>query len=249
MTLMESWRWMLMVLWWRLPWRWSHLFFMPDWWLLDDAFGAMMFVELIFYVRDDCYLDGRASYAHDDFSHILYSRGTWYLWATWVDILARAVWMVLAWTVWAWADPLVDWQSTWPLPTTTFEHLHQLLFFSFHLHQLQPSSASAFILLQHPASSSQLPFAIDAKGGEMFTGRDVLVRGSSPWGGACCQLSSMTKGEIFGQFESCMVCLCLMFVIDVNWVFCCGLVFGLGPMWSPSWVLVVVLFARPFSHI
>ena len=102
-------------------------------------------------------------------------------------------------------------------------HIHQLLFFSFHLHQLQPSLASTFILLQHLASSSQLPFAIDAKGGEMFRGRDVLVRGSSPWGGACYQLSSMTKGEIVGQFESCLVWLCLVFVIDVNWVFDWGL--------------------------
>jgi hypothetical protein len=51
-------------------------------------------------------------------------------------------------------------------------HLHQLLFFiSYNLHQLQ---------LPHSASSSQLPFSIDAKGGEMFKGRDVLVRGSSP---------------------------------------------------------------------
>ena len=48
---------------------------------------------------------------------------------------------------------------------------------------------------------------------------------------------------------SCMVCLCLMFVIDVNWVFCCGLVFGLRPLWSPSWVLIVVLSGRHFPHI
>ena len=75
-------------------------------------------------------------------------------------------------------------------------HLHQLLFFiSYNLHQLQ---------LPHLASSSQFPFAIDAKGGEMF------LWGSSPWGGACCQLSSMTKGEIIGQSESCKVCLSLM---------------------------------------
>ena len=46
--------------------------------------------------------------------------------------------------------------------------------------------------------------------GEMFRGRDVLVRGSSPWGGACCQLSSMTKGEIVGQAKSCMDCLSLV---------------------------------------
>ena len=48
---------------------------------------------------------------------------------------------------------------------------------------------------------------------------------------------------------SCMVCLCLMFVIDVNWVFDCGLVLGLGPLWSPSCVLVVVLSGRPFPHV
>lgn len=27
---------------------------------LDDGFGAMMFVELMFYVRDGCYLDGKS---------------------------------------------------------------------------------------------------------------------------------------------------------------------------------------------
>ena len=59
--------------------------------------------------------------------------------------------------------------------------LHQPLFFiSYNLHHPQ---------LSHLASSSQLPFAIDAKGGEM-----------SLLGEACCQLSSMTKGEIVGQF-------------------------------------------------
>ena len=120
-------------------------------------------------------------------------------------------------------------------------HLHQPLFFiSYNLHQLQ---------LPHPASSSLLPFAIDAKGGEMFRGRDVLVRGSSPWGGACCQLSTMKKGEIVGQSEPCMVCLSLMFVIDVNWVFDWGLVLGLGPLWNPSCVLFCVLSGRPFPHI
>jgi hypothetical protein len=95
--------------------------------------------------------------------------------------------------------------------TRFFFHLHQLLFFNIHLHQLQSSSASAFILFQLPASSNQLPFAIDAKGGEMF-----LSGGAHPKGEAYCQLSSMTKGEIVGQFVSCMVCLSLMFVIDVN---------------------------------
>lgn len=33
-----------------------------DWrWLLNDAFGAMMSVELMFYDRDVCYLYGRVS--------------------------------------------------------------------------------------------------------------------------------------------------------------------------------------------
>ena len=132
-----------------------------------------------------------------------YNRGTWYASDTWVDVLARVVYIT--------SSSICRF-----LGRLTKHHLHQLLFFNFHLHQLQPSSASTFNLLQHPASSSQLPFAIDAKGGEMFRGRDVLVRGSSPWGGACCQLSSMTKGEIVGQSEPCMVCLSLVFVIDVN---------------------------------
>ena len=42
---------------WRLPWRWSHLFFLPGWWLLDDGFGAMMFVELCSMLSDGCCLD------------------------------------------------------------------------------------------------------------------------------------------------------------------------------------------------
>ena len=101
------------------------------------------------------------------------------------------------------------------------------IFISFSLHQLQ-------LLLQLLPASYPLPLM--PKGeiylggeilllggahpeGELVVSFHILVRGSSPWGGACCQLSSMTKGEIVGQFESfmiCMVCLCLMFVIDVN---------------------------------
>ena len=115
------------------------------------------------------------------------------------------------WLVRALVDPLIDWRST-----------IYISYFSFYLHQLQPSTASASA---SSFFSSQLPFAIDAKGGEM-----------SLLGGACCQLSSMTKGEIVGQSEPCMVCLSLMFVIDVNWVFDCGLILGLGPLWSPSCV-------------
>ena len=49
---------------WRFPWRWSHLFFMPGWWLLDDGFGAMMFVELMFYVCDGCWMI-KPHYSHD----------------------------------------------------------------------------------------------------------------------------------------------------------------------------------------
>ena len=139
------------------------------------------------------------------------------------------------WLVWVLVDPLVDWSTIFINYSSSAS-----IFISYNLYQLQ---------LPHPASSTQLPFAIDAKGGEMFKGRDVLVNGSSPWGGACCQLSSMTKGEIVGQFESCMVWLCLVFVIDVNWVFCCRLVLGLGPLWSPSWVLIAVLSGRHFPHI
>ena len=72
-------------------------------------------------------------------------------------------------------------------------HLHQLLFFNFYLHQLQ---------LPHLASSSQLPFAIDAKGGKMFKGRDVLVRGS---------LLSVVINEKGGDcWSGCVLCLSLM---------------------------------------
>ena len=52
-----------------------------------------------------------------------------------------------------------------------------------------------------------------------------------------------------GQSEPCMVCLSFVFVIDVNWVFDWGLVLGLGPLWSPSCVLVRVLSGRPSPHI
>lgn len=135
----------------------------------------------------------------------------WHEWCTW---LVRAL-----------TDPLGDWRSTIFISYSSSASI----FISYSLHQLQ---------LPQPTSSSQLPFAIDAKGGEMFL-----------LGGACCQLSSMTKGEIVGQSEPCMDCLSLMFVIDVNWVFDCGLVHGLGTLWSPSCVLVVVLSGRPFPHI
>ena len=77
-------------------------------------------------------------------------------------------------------------------------------------------------------------------------------------GGACCQLSSMTKGEIVGQLESFMVCMvCLSLVLSLmsteslievlmstkslTMVFDYGIVLGLGPLWSPSCVLVCVL--------
>ena len=113
--------------------------------------------------------------------------------------------MCEAYIPWSWwlADLLVNWRSTIFIGYSSSASI--FISFSFCI-QLQPSSAlasaSSYNLHQpqflHPASSSQLPFAIDAKGGEMFRGRDVLVRGSSPWGGACCQLSSMTKGEIVG---------------------------------------------------
>ena len=55
--------------------------------------------------------------------------------------------------------------------------------------------------------------------------------------------------DLVGQSEPCMVCLSLVFVIDVNRVFDCGLVLGLGPLWSPSCVLIVVLSGRPFPQI
>ena len=81
--------------------------------------------------------------------------------------------------------------------------------------------------------------------------------------GACCQLSSMTKGEIVGQYESCMVCLSLVLSLmsieslievlmstkSLTVVFVCGLIPGLGPLWSPLCVLVCVVFGRPFSQI
>ena len=82
-------------------------------------------------------------------------------------------------------------------------------------------------------------------------------------GGACCQLSSMTKGEIVGQSESSMVCLSLVLSLmsteslievlmstkSLTVVFVCGLVPGLGPLWSPSCVLDCVLSGRPFPQV
>lgn len=155
---------------------------------------------------------------------------TW--WYSWSYDMSGAY---IPWSWWL-ADLLVDWRSTIFINYSSLASI----FISYSLHQLQ---------LSHPASSSQLPFAIDAKGVEMFRGRDVLVRGSSPWGGACCQLSSMTKGEIVGQVESCMVWLCLVFVIDVNWVLAWGLVLCFSPLWIPSCVLFVVVSGRPFPQI
>ena len=72
----------------------------------------------------------------------------------------------------------------------------------------------------------------------------------------------MTKGEIVGQFEPCMVCLSLvlslmsteslievlMYTKSLIVVFVCGLVPSLGPLWSPSCVLVCVLSGRPFPQ-
>ena len=63
--------------------------------------------------------------------------------------------------------------------------------------------------------------------------------------------ASETELVDVGQFESFMVCmvyLCLMFVVDVNYVFDCGLVPGLGPLWSPLCVLDCVLSGRPFPQ-
>ena len=73
----------------------------------------------------------------------------------------------------------------------------------------------------------------------------------------------MTKGEIVGQFEPCVVCLSLvlsltsteslievlMSIKSLTVVLDCGLVPGLGPLWSPSCVLVCVLSGRPFPQI
>ena len=73
----------------------------------------------------------------------------------------------------------------------------------------------------------------------------------------------MTKGEIVGQSEPCMVCLSLVLSLmsteslievlmstkSLTVVFDCGLVPGLGPLWSPSCVIVCVLSGRPFPQI
>ena len=73
----------------------------------------------------------------------------------------------------------------------------------------------------------------------------------------------MTKGEIVGQSNPCMVCLSLvlslmsteslievlMSTMSLTVVFDCGLVPGLGPLWSPSCVLVCVVSGRPFPQI
>jgi hypothetical protein len=73
----------------------------------------------------------------------------------------------------------------------------------------------------------------------------------------------MTKGEIVGQSESCLVCLSLvlslmsteslsevlMSTMSLTVVLVCGLVSGLGPLWSPSCVVICVESGRPFSQI
>ena len=90
-------------------------------------------------------------------------------------------------------------------------HLHQLLFF---LHQLQPSLDLA------SASNFFQPVALC---NWCQRGRDVHVRGSSPWGGACCQLSSMTKGRLLASLS-------LAWSV---WVLCCHWC-QLG-LWLRSW--------------
>ena len=66
-----------------------------------------------------------------------------------------------------------------------------------------------------------------------------------------------------GQSESCVVCLSLVLSLmsteslievlmstkSLTVVFDCGLVPGLRPLWSPSCVLVCVVFGRPFPQI
>ena len=130
-----------------------------------------------------------------------YSRGTWYLWATLVDVLPQVVWIVLTWLVRALADPLVDWQST--------------IFMSY------SSSTSIFINFRF---CIQLPFAINAKGGEMFRGRDILVRGSllsvviNDKGGDCWSVWVL-------HGLACFVCvLCLSFMSTKSFVVVLSLV-------------------------
>ena len=66
-----------------------------------------------------------------------------------------------------------------------------------------------------------------------------------------------------GQFESCVVCLSLvlslmsteplsevlMSTMSLTVIFVCGLVPGLGPLWSPSCVVICLVSGRPFTQI
>ena len=138
-----------------------------------------------------------------------YSRSTWYVWATWVDVLARVVWIVLAWLVRALVDLLVNWRSTIFISHSSSASI----FISYSLYQLQLSFFFSIQLLPANYPLPLMPKAERCSGGEM-----------SLLGGACCQLSSMTKGEIVGQFESCMVLYGLIVSYVCHW---CQLSLGL----------------------
>ena len=91
------------------------------------------------------------------------------------------------------------------------------------------------------------PFAIDAKGGEMS-----LLGGAHLEGELVVNCHQWQRGRLLVSLSlawSCMVWLCLVFVIDVNWVLDWGLVRCLGPLWGPLWVFFVVVSGRPFPQI
>ena len=144
------------------------------------------------------------------------------------------------WLVRALANPLVEWRSTIFISYSSSASI----FISYSIHQLQ---------LPHPASlAARYPFPLIPKGERCSRGEMSLLGGAHLKGELVVSCHQWQRGRLLVSLSlawSCMVSLSLMFVIDVNWIFDCGLVLGLGPLWSPSWVLFVVVSGRHFPHL
>ena len=103
-----------------------------------------------------------------------------WLWPRWSldDTLGAMIWAYIPWSWWL-VDFLVDWWSTIFISYSSSSSI----FISYSLHQLQ---------LPHPASSSQLPFAIDTKGGEM-----CMLGGAHPEGELVVSCHQWQRGRSF----------------------------------------------------
>jgi hypothetical protein len=130
-------------------------------WSLDDALGAMICVEPMFHVRDDSYLNNKDTWSLQQ-RHLIC-----------MSYLSRCI-----------STSCVD--SLGMTSPSINRSLGQLM--EHHLHQLQPSSASTSA---SSFFSSQIPFAIDAKGGEMS-----LLRGAHPEGELVFSCHQWQRGRL-----------------------------------------------------